>query len=114
MFHAVANKTRVPLGTNPHREALPRADEGWPHLRSTYGNQAILRTLDHSRPTIQRKLSVNKPGDIYEQEADRVADQVMRMPAPVAVQRQCATCAQVEKVQRKCAECEEEEKRMQR
>jgi uncharacterized protein DUF4157 len=30
---------------------------------------------------IQHKLTVNEPGDQYEQEADRVADQVMRMPA---------------------------------
>lgn len=29
---------------------------------------------------IQPKLEVNAPGDIYEQEADRVADQVMRVP----------------------------------
>jgi hypothetical protein len=29
---------------------------------------------------IQRKLTVNAPGDAYEQEADRVAEQVMRMP----------------------------------
>ena len=31
---------------------------------------------------IQTKLKVGKPGDIYEQEADRVADTVMRMSAP--------------------------------
>lgn len=30
---------------------------------------------------VQAKLIVNKPGDQYEQEADRVADMVMRMPA---------------------------------
>jgi hypothetical protein len=36
---------------------------------------------------IQAKLTINKPGDKYEQEADRIADQVMRMPDPVA-QRQ--------------------------
>ncbi len=29
---------------------------------------------------IQTKLKINEPGDIYEQEADRVADAVMRMP----------------------------------
>jgi len=51
---------------------------------------------------IQRKLTVNAPGDAYEQEADRVSEQVMRMPAPQAaptpqvsgraagVQRACA------------------------
>ncbi len=30
----------------------------------------------------QPKLTVNQPGDRYEQEADRVAEQVMRMPEP--------------------------------
>jgi len=34
---------------------------------------------------IQPKLIINQPGDIYEQEADRVAEQVMRMPDPLSV-----------------------------
>jgi hypothetical protein len=34
---------------------------------------------------LQTKLKVNEPGDIYEQEADRVADQVTAMSAPPAV-----------------------------
>lgn len=39
---------------------------------------------------LQTKLAVNTPGDIYEQEADTVADKVMRMATPAAssVQRQ--------------------------
>jgi Domain of unknown function (DUF4157) len=32
--------------------------------------------------TVQTKLAINRPGDEYEQEADRVADAVMRMPEP--------------------------------
>lgn len=40
---------------------------------------------------LQPKLAISQPGDPYEQEADRVADQVMRMPAPT-IQRTCATC----------------------
>ena len=43
-------------------------------LQKGIGNQAILRTLSHSAPAIQTKLTVNQPGDPYEQEADRVAD----------------------------------------
>jgi len=31
---------------------------------------------------LQRKLAINEPGDEYEREADRVAEQVMRMPEP--------------------------------
>ena len=33
---------------------------------------------------VQTKLAINKPGDEYEQEADRVSEQVMRMPDPKA------------------------------
>lgn len=33
---------------------------------------------------IQMKMTVNKPGDKFEQEADRMADKVMRMPAPAS------------------------------
>lgn len=41
---------------------------------------------------LQPKLAISRPNDPAEVEADRVADQVLRMPAPV-VQRQCAACA---------------------
>lgn len=39
--------------------------------------------------TLQAKLAINNPGDDYEQEADHVAEQVMRMPEPT-LQRACA------------------------
>lgn len=38
-----------------------------------------------SDPVIQPKLVVGQPNTRYEQEADRIAEQVMRMPDPVAV-----------------------------
>ena len=79
------------------------------HLQRTTGNQAVQRMLqtnaeelkagvtdttpsrfgrDFSRipkhpsviGAIQMKLAINKPGDEYEQEADRVSERVMRMP----------------------------------
>jgi hypothetical protein len=37
---------------------------------------------------IQTKLAINQPGDEYEQEADRVSEQVMRMPEP-QIRRSC-------------------------
>jgi hypothetical protein len=37
--------------------------------------------------TLQTKLKIGEQGDVYEQEADRVADEVMRMPEPT-IQRQ--------------------------
>ncbi len=55
------------------------------------------------KPTVvQPKLTVNTPGDKYEQEADRVAEQVMRMPEP-QVQRQCA-CGK-NSIDGECSEC---------
>jgi len=61
-------------------------------------NQAAQWTI------LQTKLSVNQPGDRFEQEADRVADAVVRMPesplgAPPLIQRMCAECE--EEVHRK-------------
>jgi len=36
---------------------------------------------NRNKTGIQTKLNVSQPGDVYEQEADRRADQVMRMSA---------------------------------
>lgn len=47
-------------------------------LQQTIGNQAVQHLL-RSR-AIQAKLTINEPGDQYEQEADWVAEQVMRVP----------------------------------
>jgi outer membrane protein OmpA-like peptidoglycan-associated protein len=132
-FSAHASGTTAwgaPSGSPPggSRSPLGRA-------HATFGNQAVLRTLLNSGPAIQTKLAVNKPGDSFEQEADRVADQVMRMAAPSGfgqgarssaaeqskyaacqneeqVQRKCAACEEEDKLQRKCKECEEEDKKL--
>ena len=52
-------------------------------LQQTHGNRYVQRVVSR----IQAKLKVGQPGDVYEQEADRVAEEVMRMPEP-QVQRQ--------------------------
>ena len=54
-------------------------------LQRTVGNQAVQRLMKSK--ALQAKLRIGQPGDKYEQEADRVADAVMRMPEP-GVQRQ--------------------------
>ena len=46
----------------------------------------IGRSLTSDLPVLQAKLTVNPPGDRYEQEADRIADLIARMPEP-SVQR---------------------------
>jgi hypothetical protein len=56
---------RCQLTTSPHPIL---------RLQRAAGNQAVGRF-------IQTKLRVSQPGDIYEQEADRIADQVMSTPA---------------------------------
>ena len=52
-------------------------------LQQTHGNRYVQRVVSG----IQAKLRIGQPGDVYEQEADRVADEVMRMSEP-EVQRQ--------------------------
>jgi Domain of unknown function (DUF4157) len=42
----------------------------------------------HLAPLIQTKLVVGRPDDRYEQEADRIADQVMGMPSPTPLSGQ--------------------------
>lgn len=60
------------------------------------------------KAVIQPKLTVNEPGDIYEQEADAMADKVMRMPAPAFF------APATPHLQRKCRHCEEEERKLHR
>ena len=74
----------------------------------------VVREKTHHKPVAQghspawaskplrRKLAVNKPGDAHEQEADRVAEQVMRKPAH-SVQR--CTCGGSAGPDGECAEC---------
>lgn len=68
-----SDRSRQPYGstspTSPHEHVI--------HLQNTIGNQAVQRLFKAGM--IQAKLKIGPPNDIYEQEADRVADQVMRM-----------------------------------
>jgi hypothetical protein len=76
------SRTRVPQQLARHRfghDSLERAL----FLQRTIGNQATLRLLapQTSRPAvIQRELVVGQDSDPLEHEADRAADQAMRMP----------------------------------
>ncbi len=54
-------------------------------LHSSIGNQAVQKLF--SQGLIQAKLKIGSPNDKYEQEADRVAEQVMNMPEQAVVQR---------------------------
>ncbi len=43
-------------------------------------------------PRVQSKLKIGQPGDKYEQEADQVAERVMRMPEPQVQRKRCLSC----------------------
>jgi hypothetical protein len=93
-------------------------------LQRQIGNQALMRLLaqrgnEPGAPgnmarlpgVLQAKLKIGAVDDPLEHEADRVADQVMRMPgpevsiaaAPPQVSRKCDACAEEEKLQKKPA-----------
>ncbi len=48
-------------------------------------------------PPVQAKLTVGAPDDLYEQEADRVADQVISMAPPAPVQRLATGAVEVQR-----------------
>ena len=90
-------------------------------LQRTIGNQAVGRLIKSG--ALQAKLKIGQPGDIYEQEADRVAEQVMRIAEPqVSNETKVSNPAQNNPIQRKCPGCnkgtkivkEEEEEKLQK
>jgi hypothetical protein len=78
------------------------------------GNSINFQAVSPQRmETLQAKLMVNQPGDIYEQEADQVAEQVMRMPELAsshsnALHRQSMEDEEDEKLYRRPMEDKEE------
>lgn len=62
---------------------------------------------------LQFSLKVNRPGDGYEQEAERVAGQVMRMPASQQQRKTCA-CGRPAGPDGMCAECKRKQVQIQR
>ena len=75
-------------------------------IRSSKCSQSESSALSFFQP----KLTINAPADRYEQEADAMADNVMRMQEPFIQPK----LSPVISVQRKCDHCEEEEKKAHR
>jgi hypothetical protein len=68
---------------SPHQQELP--DLQTQLERGARFNQSLSRMKVHpNKPVIQPKITVGAPGDKYEQEADRMAQQVMSMPAAIS------------------------------
>ncbi len=69
-------------------------------------------TFKKSKTSVRPKLIVNTPGDKYEQEADAMADKVMRMSSDETTHQLKPMTGLIGKsVQRKCAHCEEEQRK---
>ncbi len=101
-----ASRQTAPSSSNPAPHATSQPAFGPASVRG--GHHAAAAALRNH--IIQRKLTVGDPNDLYEQEADRVADQVLRMPDPVLTRRGIdRTAIQPLSIQRLCKECEQEE-----
>ena len=100
---------------------LPYEQEQLLALQRAAGNRAVHRLLQRPEgSSIQfkpqpGKLSINTPGDRYEQEADQVANRILQPGSKMrlslsagyfGIQRKCAACAASNKP---CSHCEEEE-----
>jgi hypothetical protein len=91
MFKTAQNGTRQASQASGAPRAFSRSGKipgKWgsvlARLQSSCGNQGVLKLL--SGGTLQRKLTINQPGDAHEQEADRVADTVTRTSDPAVTQ----------------------------
>ena len=76
-MHAIKIKTRQKQSSTPALRASHRSKA--PIQAHAKTNSAEIRNILQA-PQVQSKLKVNQPNDQYELEADKVADEVMRMP----------------------------------
>jgi len=86
---------------------LQRAN-GNPVIQGLIGSDT---SFDFRNVIIQPKLKISHPDDVYEQEADRTAEQVMSLPSlPSESHAQLSTTSIDERVGRKCSACRIKEK----
>lgn len=86
--HAEAKPAKVPFTTS---SSFSQASSGLLQRKCACGGAAGMtgaceECSKKKRLGLQTKLEVSEPGDIYEQEADRISEQIIRMPEP---QRAC-------------------------
>jgi hypothetical protein len=82
MREALQKKTTEAPKRSPDVRGLNSAlhSDSMAVLQRSLGNRGVERFVRSG--TLQAKLGIGRPNDVYEVEADRVADQVMRMPEP--------------------------------
>jgi hypothetical protein len=105
----ITSKTRIksPLLTRQKRSISQSTNSNIDYilnLQRSIGNRAVHRMFNQGE--IQAKLKIGRPNDIYEQEADRIAEQVVNMPEPSLYRKKTDTA--YGQIQRVCPECEDE------
>jgi hypothetical protein len=118
----VGNKAVTPAKRSSHEggtNVLTMPHDSITQLQKTIGNQAVQRLMrskgrsNGTKTDIKTKLKVSQPGDLYEQEADGLAEQIMRISTISHISLTGSN--EEEKIDRKCSSCkmknEEEEKR---
>ena len=81
LMHAPEAPSSTLTRSRPHDDAPPAAErDPFTDAQRGMGNQGIQQLLQGFG--VQAKLSVSEPGDELEEEADEVANQVLRMEAP--------------------------------
>lgn len=96
-------------GVPPRRDsAAVRIGSSLLGLQQALGNRAVLHMLGAQR--VQTKLRIGPPGDLFEQEADRVAQSVVSTSRTGMTEATGSLHpAPAGGIQRKCAQCEQEE-----
>lgn len=79
-YQANARKHSPQNNTNESKSGVDSSLSNGP--KHSFGQVSVYAG---SAVELQPKLTVNKPGDLYEQEADWVAEQVMHMPDPTPI-----------------------------
>ena len=97
------SQTKQPEGRCPGGDSTP-------DRKTASELNPVWQSLAMRTGVLQPKLTIGQADDPYEREADCVADQVMRMPAPQSDSHGLSiTSITSYHAQRKCAECEEDE-----
>ena len=98
--------SKTPSTNNVMNHMLQNKSDPFNRLQNAVGNQALQRLIRSG--TIRPKLKVSLPNDVYEKEADRVAEQIME--TPISNSTSTAMYSKDDKISRKCVACEMEEK----
>jgi hypothetical protein len=91
-----AEKTQEAPASGSARQSTPLLAQnafGLTDIQQAAGNLAVMQLLRTG--VAQGKLTVNQPGDIHEQEADKVAERVVSSDATNIAQKQCTCGGQI-------------------